>query len=89
MTMADLPSVDDGGMGPRADRPKRLTFTQAYEDAILAEYAAAEWGQRGTILRREGLYSSHLVEWHRSAGGSRGAGGRMAGGPGRIRGTRR
>jgi transposase-like protein len=66
MTMADLPSVDDGGMGPRADRPKRRTFTQEYKDAILAEYAAAERGQRGAILRREGLYSSHLVDWRRS-----------------------
>lgn len=66
MTMADLPPVDDGGMGPRADRPKRRTFTQEYKDAILAEYDAAERGQRGAILRREGLYSSHLIDWRRA-----------------------
>jgi len=66
MTMADLPSVDDGGMGPRADRPKRRTFTKEYKDAILAEYEAAERGERGAILRREGLYSSHLIDWRRS-----------------------
>lgn len=64
MTVADLPT-DDVGMGPRADRPKRRVFTDDYKDRILAEYDAAEHGQRGAILRREGLYSSHLVDWRR------------------------
>ena len=68
MTMADVASVDDGGMGPRADRPKRRTFTQEYKDAVLAEYDAADRGQRGAILRREDLYSSHVVDWRRSRG---------------------
>jgi transposase len=68
MTMVDLAPVDDGGMGPRADRPKRRTFTQEYKDAVLAEYDAAERGERGAILRREGLYSSHLIDWRRSRG---------------------
>ena len=67
MTRADLPPVvDGGGMGPRAERPKRRTFTQEYKDAIQAEYDAAGRGQRGAILRREGLYSSHLIDWRRS-----------------------
>lgn len=64
--MADLPAVDDVGVGPRADRPKRRTFTQEYKDRILAELDAAEHGQRGAILRREGLYSSHVVDWRRA-----------------------
>ena len=35
--------------------------------AILAEYdQLTEPGARGALLRREGLYSSHLVEWRRA-----------------------
>ncbi len=67
MTLADLSSTDDGGMGPRADRPKRRTFTAEYKARILAEYDAADRGERGAILRREGLYSSHIVEWRKAA----------------------
>ncbi len=65
MTTADLAS-DDGVMGPRGDRPKRRVFTAEYKASILAEYDAAERGQRGQILRREGLYSSHVIEWRRA-----------------------
>lgn len=67
MTLADVVPADDGGMGPRADRPKRRTFTAEYKAKILAEYDAAERGERGVILRREGLYSSHIIEWRRAA----------------------
>ena len=66
MTLADSP-VDDGGMGPRADRPRRRTFTARYKADILAEYEAADRGERGAILRREGLYSSHIIEWRKAA----------------------
>jgi transposase-like protein len=89
MTMADLPTVDDVGVAARADRPKRRRFTQEYKDRIVAEYDAAERGERGAILRREGLYTSHLVEWRRAAGGSGGPGAAAGGRPGRTRGTRR
>jgi transposase len=70
MTLADGP-VDDGAVSPRADRPKRRTFTAEYKLKVLAEYDAAEAGEKGALLRREGLYSSHLVEWRRArdAGG--------------------
>ena len=81
MTMSDLPTVDDVAVAARADRPKRRRFTQEYKDRILAEYEAAERGERGEILRREGLYTSHLVEWRRSSGGS---GGRRAAAGGRA-----
>ena len=48
-------------------KPARRTFTAAYKAQILAECdAATEPGQIGAILRREGLYSSHLVEWRRA-----------------------
>ena len=33
---------------------------------VLAAYDAAEPGEKGAILRREGLYSSHLTEWRRA-----------------------
>lgn len=47
-------------------RPRRRVFTGAYKAAILAECdAVTEPGQIGAILRREGLYSSHLVDWRR------------------------
>ena len=67
MTLADVAAVDDGGMSPRADRPKRRRFTAEYKSRILAEYDAADRDGRGAILRREGLYTSHLAEWRKAA----------------------
>ena len=65
MTLADRP-VDDGAVNPRAERPKRRTFSAEYKLRIVAEYEAAEPGEKGALLRREGLYSSHVVEWRRA-----------------------
>lgn len=67
MTLADTTAFDDGGVAPRADRPKRRTFTAEYKAQIVAEYDAADHGERGAILRREGLYSSHITEWRKAA----------------------
>lgn len=67
MTLADTTRLDDGVVTPRADRPKRRTFTAEYKAQILAEYETADHGERGAILRREGLYSSHITEWRKSA----------------------
>ena len=48
------------------ERPVRRTFTAAYKLRIVEEAnAASEPGAVGALLRREGLYSSHLVEWRR------------------------
>ena len=48
------------------DRPKRRTFTAAYKLNILRELdALTEPGQVGEVLRREGLYSSHICDWRR------------------------
>src|SRR3954454_12400183 len=69
MTSTDLRAVataDDGVVGPRAERPKRRTFTAEYKAAIVAEYDAAPDGEKGAVLRREGLYSSHVIEWRRA-----------------------
>lgn len=68
-TAADLRAVpvDDGVVSPRSDRPRRRSFTAQYKLDILAEYDALEEpGAKGALLRREGLYSSHLVEWRRA-----------------------
>ena len=47
-------------------RPERRVFTGEYKAQIVAECdATTEPGQIGAILRREGLYSSHLVDWRR------------------------
>ncbi len=48
-------------------KPKRRTFTAEYKIRILeeAEAAPAVPGGVGALLRREGLYSSHLVCWRR------------------------
>jgi transposase-like protein len=43
---------------------KRRTFTAEYKLRILKEAEAAKGsGGIGALLRREGLYSSHLVTW--------------------------
>ncbi len=46
-----------------APRPTRRTFTGAYKLATVAEYEAAPHGQKNAVLRREGLYHSHIGEW--------------------------
>ena len=58
----------DGGVADEdpAARPRRRAFTAEYKLAILAEYDAAPEGEKGSILRREGLYSSHVTEWRRA-----------------------
>jgi len=52
--------------GPRAKQAKRRTFGPDYKLAILAEYdRCTEPGERGALLRREGLYSSIITDWRR------------------------
>ena len=47
-----------------SERPTRRSFTAAYKLRILKEAdAAKEPGGVGALLRREGLYSSHLSSW--------------------------
>ena len=48
------------------ERPVRRRFSAQYKLDILAQIDAAEPGGIGAILRREGLYSSHLVDWRRA-----------------------
>jgi len=50
---------------------KRRRFTANYKQQILAKAdAAAEHGGIGALLRREGLYSSHLGKWRRERAAS-------------------
>src|ERR1041385_8796595 len=62
--------VDGAGTGrpdPEGpERVKRRTFTAQYKLDIVAEYDAAPDGEKGAVLRREGLYSSHIIEWRRA-----------------------
>ena len=47
-------------------KPERRQFTAEYKRRILEEAdACAEPGQIGALLRREGLYSSNLINWRR------------------------
>ena len=48
------------------EKPVRRRFMVEYKARILAEAdACTEPGMLGELLRREGLYSSHLTTWRR------------------------
>jgi len=47
-------------------KAKRRTFSTKYKVRILNEHEACiEPGEKGALLRREGLYSSHITTWRR------------------------
>ncbi len=52
---------------PRTAKAKRRTFTAAYKLWVVeeAEKCREQPGGIGALLRREGLYSSHLTTWRR------------------------
>jgi transposase-like protein len=54
----------------------RRVFSPGYKLAMVAEYENAPNGEKGAVLRREGLYSSHIIEWTRARDA-----GALAGGP--------
>jgi transposase len=48
-------------------RPSRRRFTHEYKERIVQEYdALSDPHEKGALLRREGLYSSHLSIWRSS-----------------------
>lgn len=64
----DLPAKKDQRPLPPAtevlERPARRHFTAEFKRRIVEEAAAAtEPGAIGALLRRHGLYSSHLTQW--------------------------
>ena len=52
MTFADAARIDDGVVTPRADRPKRRTFTAEYKAQILAEHAHVNLKGNGGALTK-------------------------------------
>lgn len=56
----------DSSAADPAPRPSRWVFSPEYKLAIVTEYENAPNGEKGAILRREGLYSSHVIEWTRA-----------------------
>jgi len=75
LTMADLSSTRPeepaaGAVAPAAARPGHATrrvFSSAYKLRIVTEYdSLTEHGARGALLRREGLYQSHVEKWRRA-----------------------
>ena len=68
-------SVHAGGMDddiefPDPQVPPRATrrrFPAEYKARILAEYERLPDGDKGALLRREGLYSSLISEWRKKA----------------------
>jgi transposase-like protein len=71
MTSASLLArAHDGGVDEPdpAARPRRRSFTAEYKARIVDEYDALPAGstERGALLRREGLYTSHISEWRKA-----------------------
>jgi len=70
LTTLTMERAHDAAMDRDATLPERAhrrSFSAEYKLAILTEYeAATEDGAKGSILRREGLYSSHISEWRRA-----------------------
>lgn len=56
--------IPDSEVPPKATRRK---FPADYKARILAEYERLADGEKGALLRREGLYSSLISEWRRQA----------------------
>lgn len=68
MTLADQAAITghDGQVTEgQPARPKRRTFTAAYNARVLAEFDALPAGspERGALMRRERLYHSHIEHW--------------------------
>ena len=71
MTTASLLARAHDGVVDEPDpaaRSRRRSFTAEYKEQILAEYDGLPAGSegRGALLRREGLYTSHIAEWRKA-----------------------
>jgi transposase len=47
------------------EKAQRRRFSAAYKLQILEQADGAQAGKIGSLLRREGLYSSHLTKWRK------------------------
>ena len=61
--MESSPTDPDPEVPTRARPPRR--YSAKYKARILAEYEGLSKGDKGALLRREGLYSSLISEWRR------------------------
>ena len=60
--------TDDEAPDPEVPpKATRRRFPAEYKARILAEYEALPDGEKGALLRREGLYSSLISEWRKQA----------------------
>ena len=59
---APVATPDSSGVEVPA-RAKRRTYSASNKARILAEYEQLDAAGRGALLRREGLYSSHISTW--------------------------
>jgi transposase-like protein len=53
---------------PSVEVPENATrrrFTAEYKQRIVDQYERLPHGERGALLRREGLYSSHIDAWRK------------------------
>lgn len=66
MTLTDQAAIAGMDGQVTSGKPKRRTFTAAYKERILAEYEQAGPGERGALLRREGLLTSHISDWRKT-----------------------
>ena len=57
-----LASVQDPEVPARAQRRQ---YSARYKARMLGEYERLETTERGALLRREGLYSSHICKWRK------------------------
>lgn len=74
-TESEMSNVQQSSNGKQAadfprpelvERPRRRSFPAAYKLRIVREAdACRQPGEVGALLRREGLYSSHLSEWRK------------------------
>ena len=61
-----VPAPRGAGTGTEVVRKAaRRRFSAEYKRRILQEASACAPGEIGALLRREGLYSSHLTHWRR------------------------
>jgi len=69
-TTPNLRALAQAGDVPDPEIPEKASrrrFSARYKLTILDEYdRLSEPGTKGALLRREGLYSSHIVEWRRA-----------------------
>jgi transposase len=66
MTLADQAAIAGKDGQVSGGKPRRRTFSAAYKAKILAEYEQAGPGERGALLRREGLLTSHISDWRKT-----------------------